>query len=196
MPTDPPKPILKSKCSVPFVTPSGSTTNLPVCCASSDENSWPFLNFQVTTVGTDNPITESIISRGSSFQAQSMYIGQTVIRAMFAYVATQSIIFNIQTKIIGYIGGGFTSKISGPYKMFARLYELSGAEVAEYISVEDNKESTSTIEEEEIRTIQLPATVCPKVLWIFASYQPDKISGRWPTTFSRVSGYPAGDTPA
>lgn len=192
MPDEPPKSIIRSSCSAPFLTPSGSTTNLPVCCATSDENSWPFYAFTVTTFGTDNPVTQSFFPRGADFQAQGMSTGQTVVRGMFAYIATHSIIYNIETKIIGYVGQGFTQKISGPYKMNAGLYELSGAQIQSFINVQNNIESTSTVEEQELMTIQLPPTVCPKVLWVFASYQPDKIEGRWPTTFSRAAGWPTG----
>lgn len=160
-------PILRTKCNVAYTTPSGSTLSLPVNCAVSDSDGWPWKYFWTKTLGTGSPQLSNGFSRGLPFIVEGNHeSGQTVIRAIFAYIATDPISVTISALASG--GYNFEDNQSN-FQVTARLYTPAGGIVTTYFNEGSEQETGYT---DASATIDLPATVCPKIIWIGASVQP------------------------
>jgi len=156
--------ILRYLCQVPYTTPTGGTLNLPMNCAHTDTSSWNWKYFFTKTVG-DPPVTTNGIQRDTSgwvAHTGSAQGGQTVLRAIYAYVSTEDVSVQITMEADAGTYGGQKKVLK------AVLYGADGSEISTFF---DSKLATIT------QTVTLPATVCPKVLWLGASAQPTAIPG-------------------
>ena len=159
------------KCSVDFTTPAGGINKLPINCAVDDSEKWQWQYFFTKTLGTriedQYPVLENGILRGegASFLIDAYGTkGQTVMRGFFAYVATDDIAVNVILKA-NLEGGDAGPNASDNIKLIARLYNSNGGDpVEEYFN--------ETYSKEIEQSIVLPATVCPKILWLGVSVQP------------------------
>lgn len=153
--------ILRSEQTVSYRPPAGGNLNLFVNCAITDTDSWHWKYFWTQTIGTGTPVTTNGYERSESAYVTkdaSAFQGQTVLRAIYAYVATKSIKLDIELEADA--GNSNTTII-------ARLYEPNGTAVETFHS--SNGTSFSGI-------VTLPATVCPKILWLGAAAQPSGVS--------------------
>ena len=160
-------PILRSKCSVEYTTPAETSRTLPINCAKSDTEKWPWKYLFVKTLGTESPNTTDGIERANaSFTiegettAGSSSSGQVVLRGVFAYIATDQINASIVCELD--MEGG-ESVWSPNYEIEALLELPSGETVTTFFKVNEKYNS---------QTVTLPATVCPKILWVIAKVQP------------------------
>jgi hypothetical protein len=137
-----------------------------VNCATSNTPEWPWNYFWTRTTATKPPVTVGgYLSSDPSFIVEGAApVGQTVVRGMFAYVATQA--FNADIFLSA--SAAFTLAADN-FKMNARLYKADGSLVSSFI---ESTESSASA------TISLPATTCPLILWLGASVQP---TGETPT---------------
>ena len=116
-------PILRTDCDVEYTTPSGSKLNLSVNCAKSDSDTWPWKYFWTKTIGTEQPK----LSNGTSRSSASMSVdgasdtGQVVLRAIFAYIATNPLSATIKSNVNMQESQSSTSKFTPNYKLIARL---------------------------------------------------------------------------
>lgn len=160
-------PILKTHCSVAYTTPSNTTLNLPINCANSNTTKWPWTYFRTTTTGLHPPVTVGGFQQSDPFF--SVFVdgsGQAVVRGIFAYIATDPMTVNITMGSSYYLGEppyGNTSTT----KFIAKLYDPSGGEIETY---KDSIE-TGYAQQTQVSGV-LPATVCPKILWVGVSIQP------------------------
>lgn len=157
--------ILRYLCQVPYVTPGGGTLNLPMNCAHTDTSAWNWKYFWTRTYN-DPPVTTNGIQRDSyGWVAHSGAAtgGQTVLRAIYAYVSTEDVSVEIEMEADAGTYGGQSKTLK------AVLYDADGTE----ISVFFNETTVKTF----TQTVTLPATVCPKVLWLGAAAQPTAIPG-------------------
>jgi len=153
--------ILRSLKTVSYTPPAGGNLDLFVNCAITDDESWHWKYFWTQTVGTGTPVTTNGFERSESAYVTrdaSASAGQTVLRAIYAYVATKSINLNINLEADA---AGINTTL------IARLYSPNGTTVETFHS--SNSDSFSG-------TITLPATVCPKILWLGAASQPSGVS--------------------
>jgi hypothetical protein len=145
---------------------------LDVNCADYDGDEWPWYFFSTETTGSGKdlngdpviPVTVGGYSRmdpATESATQTAYsgLGQAVVRVIFAYIATDPISATIECSA----DTADTDIIDPNYRMIARLYEPNGALVEEFFDVNYSEES---------QTVTLPATVCPKILWVGAAAQP------------------------
>ena len=160
-------PILRTHCDVEYYTPGDSIRIMPINCAKSDSETWPWKYLFVKTLGTDPAITTDGFERapasftveGETFQGSSSS-GQVVLRGVFAYIATDPINVSIECELNM---EGSQSVWNPNYYIEALLEEPSGDTVQTFFSVQADYKS---------ETVTLPATVCPKILWIQARVQP------------------------
>jgi hypothetical protein len=160
-------PILRTNCSVDYTTPSGTTLKLGINCAAASSDTWPWKYFWTKTIGSGNttPKTTSATQEaGGSFNVEGdSDEGQVVLRGIFAYIATDPLSATITCNAKMIQSGSTTNPNTATYKLIARLYEPNGSQVTSFFDV---SEKTKT------QTVTLPATVCPKVLWVGAAVQP------------------------
>lgn len=159
--------ILRTKCGFQWVTPSSTLLTLPINCANNPGDSWPWRYFKTQTTG-DPPQTQGGLQDGSgSFSIEAgAEEGQTVLRGIFAYVATDPIAASVSLSVSADppwdVDEG-TYELRENRTLLARLYSADGGLLETYIDSDyDTAEATIT----------LPATVCPKVLWLGAAIQP------------------------
>jgi hypothetical protein len=147
-------------CKVDYFSPSKSRTPLFVNCADNDSDLWPWNYFWTKTITTIPPVTTNGTARTTAaFSVEgASTVGQTVVRGMFAYVATQPFVGAIDLSA----WAEYTLQRDN-FKMLAKLYTLDGTLVSSFI---DSVEASASAE------VTLPATVCPLVLWLGASVQP------------------------
>jgi hypothetical protein len=172
-------PILRTECDVEYKTPAGNTLNLSVNCAKSDSNTWPWKYFWTKTIGTEEPQLSNGTSRSAASisQEEDSSGGQVVMRTIFAYIATHPLSATINCSAKMQQTQGSTSVFSPNYRLIAKLYELNGSEAESYIDArEENKEATVT----------LPATVCPKVLWVGVAVQPSGAAPPLPSCSAKI----------
>jgi hypothetical protein len=159
--------ILRNKCDFQWVTPSSTLLTLPINCANNPGDSWPWRYFKTQTTG-DPPQTQGGFQDGSgSFSLEAgAEKWQTVLRGIFAYVATDpigaSITMSVSADPPWDIDEG-TYSLRENRTLLARLYSADGGLLETYIDSDYNTAEA---------TITLPATVCPKVLWLGAAIQP------------------------
>jgi hypothetical protein len=160
--------ILRTKCGFQWVTPFGASRTLPINCANNTGDSWPWKYWWTKTVGTSTPVSTSAITQSNaSFDEQGNALsGQTVLRCFFAYVATDPIEASVNLSVSAsppweYDSGEYT--LNENISLVARLYDATTALIETYIDT-DYRDAESSF--------TLPATVCPKVLWLNASIQP------------------------
>mgnify|MGYP007086392881 CR=1 FL=1 len=171
-------PILRTDCKVDYQTPSGGTLSLDVNCAGTDSLFWEWKYFHTKTIGTATPITSNGTSRSLTIGSASFEDneecpeGQTVMRAIFAYIADQDFSVNVELEVEGNPDTPNLNPL-----LLARLYSATGGQVTEYIN---------TTQKTASQTIILPATVCPKVLWLGVAIQPT-VSIPLPATTGRIS---------
>jgi hypothetical protein len=158
-------PILRTKCSVDYTTPSNTTLNLPINCAASDSNDWPWNYFWTKTIGTATPILSNGTSRASgSFQVDGKSVKeQVVIRGIFAYIATDPLSATISCNALMQKREDDPPELDPKYTLKAVLYEPNGSPLSTFFDVTTSNASA---------TVTLPATVCPKILWVGAAVQP------------------------
>lgn len=160
-------PILRTHCDVEYTTPAGTPRTLPINCAKSDSATWPWKYLFVKTLGTASPSTTDGIERapasftveGETFEGSSSS-GQVVLRGVFAYIATDPINVSITCELNM---DGSQSIWNPNYESEALLDLPNGDTVQSFFKV--NADYTS-------QTVTLPATVCPKILWVIAKVQP------------------------
>jgi hypothetical protein len=156
--------ILRYLCQVPYITPGGGTLNLPMNCAHTDTSSWNWRYFHTKTIG-DPPVTTNGIQRDTSgwvAHTGSAIQGQTVLRAIYAYVSTEDVSVQITMEADAGTYGGQQKSLK------AILFNPDGSEITTFF---DSNVAEIT------QTVTLPATVCPKVLWLGAAAQPTAIPG-------------------
>lgn len=200
--------ILRSMCSINFKTPLGGGITLPVNCANNSDSRWPWKNYWAKTVGSGKttPVnTGGIEQNNFSFNYEDTSPeGQVVIRAAFAYIATQPIYggLNVSVKMnddggtpddggggySGYGGTGenYTSSSSSSstgiwnpnYEIKGSLHDSTGA------AIETLFDTTDEFAEERI---VFPATSCPKILWVFAKAQPSTTTTAFPYPTCKVT---------
>jgi len=161
-------PILRTKCDFSWTTPFGASRTLPINCANSDSETWPWQYWRTKTVGTNSPVsTSAVVRSNASFDEQGdANAGQTVLRGFFAYVATDPISASVNLSVSATPSWDFDSgsySLRENISLVAALYSADGSQVASYINTDVRSVSQS---------IELPATTCPKVLWLNASIQP------------------------
>ena len=163
-------PILRTSCQTDYFTPANTARRLFVNCAKHDSDVWPWNCFWTKTLNTKSPLLTS--SNGyertvASFTIQGAATrGQTVVRGMFAYVATESFTANIELSV----STEFTLDRDN-VKLTAGLYKASdGALITSFVDTASQFSVT--------QAITLPATICPAVLWLSAAIQP---TGETPT---------------
>ena len=160
--------ILRTKCDFQWVTPSNTLLTLPINCANHPGDSWPWEYFWTKTLGTDSPVTTSNTEQApASFSIDgSVSSGQTVLRGIFAYVATDPITASVSLSASATPPWDFDTgewEARENKRLLARLYNATGGLIETFI---DSDNGTAEA------TITLPATVCPKVLWLGAAIQP------------------------
>jgi hypothetical protein len=133
----------------------------------SNSGTWPWQYFQTQTTG-DTPQTQGGLSTGSgSFVVEaSSGEGQSVVRGFFAYIATDPINATITANVTSTHDPDevVTPDNNGENRrLIARLYSPNGGVLATYFDTTSASASAS---------IELPATTCPKVLWVGAAAQP------------------------
>lgn len=159
--------ILRTKCDFQWVTPSNTLLTLPINCANRAGDSWPWKFFKTQTIG-DPPQTQGGLQDGSgSFSIEAnAEEGQTVLRGIFAYVATDPIEAYVNLSVSAEPPWDVeeeTYELRENRTLLARLYSADGGLLETFINSEDNDAESM---------ITLPATVCPKVMWIGAAIQP------------------------
>jgi hypothetical protein len=163
-------PILRLGCQVDYLTPVGAQRKLFVNCADHDSDVWPWNYFWTKTLNTKAPLLTSsngYVRSAPVFTVQgSSTLGQTVVRGMFAYVASEPFSANIALSV----SKAFTLD-NDNVKLGAGLYSaLKGDLVTSFVDTTAKlltPENSSATE-----TILLPATICPLVLWLSAAIQP------------------------
>ena len=182
MPDESPKPIIRSHCSIPFITPSGGTINLPVNCAnywadnsidpSTNPNRWPWKRHTITTLSTNSPQTTAVTEESTPYYSVSADTfeldGQTVLRTMFAYVATHPVYLYVDLRAGRDIIEDPEGVIRGNFKMYAKIFNPSGGVVRDLIDFEDENGYYHQKEFEGIAE----ATVCPLIVFAWCSVQP------------------------
>jgi len=163
-----PTPILRTKCDFNWTTPFGASRLMPINCASSNTDTWPWKYWWTKTVGTASPVSTSAVVQSSASlnQQGNADLGQTVLRGFFAYVATDPISASVSLSVSATPAWSFegeTYQLAENISLVAALYSANGSQVASYIDTNSRTASQS---------IELPATICPKVLWLNASIQP------------------------
>lgn len=159
--------ILRTKCDFQWVTPSSTLLTLPINCANNIGDSWPWKYFKTQTIG-DPPQTQGGLQDGSGnfYIEASAEEGQTVVRGIFAYVATDPIQASVVLKVNADppwdLDEG-TYELRENRTLLARLYSADGGLLETYIDSDGYSEYAEFV---------LPATVCPKVLWLGAAIQP------------------------
>lgn len=159
--------ILRTKCNYNF--PGGGEAGpltLPINHATQDSETWAWKYFWRKTLNSYAPITqEGGIAGGSgSFTLSGSGTGQTVLRAAFAYISSQAVSCSINLSVtIGWWGPDETGRrnLQKNIRLMARLYTGSSSQ-----SLIDTTNASASI------TATLPATACPKVLWLAAQIQP------------------------
>ena len=159
--------ILRTKCDFQWVTPSLTLLTLPINCANNPGDSWPWKFFKTQTLGNP-PQTQGGLQDGSgSFSIEaSADAGQTVLRGIFAYVATNPIGASVDISVSASPSWDVETEkftLRENRTLLARLYSADGGLLETYIDSDYRTASAS---------ITLPATVCPKVLWLGAAIQP------------------------
>jgi hypothetical protein len=167
-------PILRTECDASYITPSGSSLLLPVNCAKSDSDIWQWKYFWTKTIGTAAPKTTNGRERSpaASFDVEGESdVGQTVVRGIFAYIATDPISVNFQLSAYSKFADEQepTETSKDNVRIIAKLYDINGATIATYL---DLTIQNSDPDAEYVGSAELPATVCPKVLWLGAAIQP------------------------
>lgn len=166
------KPILRTNCSVAYTTPSNTILNLPINCANSNTTEWPWKYFKTSTTGLKPPVTQPEYRTSDSTMdvRESSAFGQAVVRGMFAYIATDPMTLNITMRSYFYLGeAGETAKTI----FIAKLYDPAGGTIETYKDLTLDSYSNFT----EVNGAILPATVCPKILWVGASIQQGSNTG-------------------
>jgi len=157
--------ILRTKCDFDWVTPFGALRTLPINCASDSSENWPYQYRWTKTVETTNPIstTELVSDTDPYFHEQGQSSsGQIILRAFFAYVATDDWIIEAELKAypdVPWSDGDRSENVS----LTAKLYDATTNLVESYLDTSNREGSTN---------LTLPATICPKVVWLNASIQP------------------------
>lgn len=161
--------ILRTECAVEYTTPAGTTRILPINCANSNADRWPWEYLAITTLDTQTPTrspqTTSEFRRSPAaalVKGQSI-AGQVVVRLAFAYVAT-SPIYAFMGGYLKMDAGGSAADWRPNYNIDAGLYRPNGDKVKS-LMLEPNKTQHFT-------TVTLPATDCPLVVFALASVQP------------------------
>jgi len=178
-------PILRTKLDLDWGTTTGTgSLLLPIDCAVFDSNTWPWQYFWTKTLGTFSPVTTDDIERSttSEFLVNGSHpSGQTVIRGIFAYIATDDIEASVSLSASSstWEGGSRQKNIT----LLARRYNAAGGSsgiLETYISSTSGSASAS---------ITLPATVCPQVIWLGAAIQPtgEDESNPLPSTQAEVT---------
>jgi hypothetical protein len=151
--------ILRTDLTVNYVTPTGGNLDLFINCGTNDASFWNWKYFWTKTLGTSSPITINGINRntnGNILESDSTIQGQTVIRAIFAYVANKPITINLTLEADA---GGSGQKT----ELQAKLYYPDGSLIQTFVNSTGTNSNSS---------ITLPATTCPNILWIGALGQP------------------------
>jgi hypothetical protein len=161
-------PILRTHCSVAYSTPAGgSTLNLGINCAAASSGTWPWKYFWTKTIGSGNtrPVTTNATQEaGGSFNIDGdSDEGQVVLRGIFAYIATDPLSATIKCTAKMIVTQSTPPTNTANYALIARLYEPNGSLISSFF--DENAQTKET-------TVTLPATVCPKVLWVGALVQP------------------------
>jgi hypothetical protein len=164
--------ILRTKCDFDWTTPFGSVRTLPINCAKSNYETWPWKYWWTKTVESSPPIisTSELLDANASFYEEGQSVsGQVVLRCFFAYIATNtmqtSVTLNVSAEPPWDEDGGSYS-LRENRSLTAKLYNASTGLVESYIDTDARNAE---------QTITLPATTCPKVLWLNASIQPTGI---------------------
>ena len=155
-------PILRTDCDIEYTTPTGGKLNLPVNCAKSDSDTWPWKYFWTKTIGTEQPQVSNgfIRSSASIDESGESSTGQVVMRTIFSYIATHPLPATIYCSANM---SGSPSGFSPNYRLIAKLYKPDGSEVESYFDIAEGTKQVS---------VTLPATVCPKILWVGVAVQP------------------------
>jgi len=160
--------ILRTKCDLQWATPAGATRTLPINCANKSSDTWPWSYFFTKTIGTDNPVnTSGTVQANASFDIEAESDrGQSVLRGFFAYVATDPITASVSlsasaTPPWNFDGENFVAREN--IVLQARLYSATSELFETYINSTSHSAN---------QNITLPATVCPKVLWLNVQIQP------------------------
>jgi len=158
--------ILRTKCDFNWTTPFGSSRNLPINCAYDSSETWPGMYRWTKTIGTTTPVTSTGLDVGPGFQDnEACDEGQTVYRAFFAYVATEPFItrFELSASASPAWDSDSPYRLRENISLTAKLYSPTTALLETFIDTDEH-------EAEGVFT--LPATTCPKVVWLNASIQP------------------------
>lgn len=141
---------------------------MPINCADFNSETWPWQYWWTKTVGTTTPVsTSAVVQSSASFDEQGNAVaGQTVLRGFFAYVATDPISASVSLSVSATPSwdldeGSYSLREN--ISLVAALYSADGSQIESYIDTDARTASQS---------IELPATTCPKVLWLNASIQP------------------------
>lgn len=172
--------ILRTSCVVPFTTPSGSITNLPINCAATDSNSWNWKYFWVktqgitTTQGFNRSDTYATLPSNPEILINGSGGFQLVIRGMFAYVATHSVNISVNINssvVIPYVD---KSSVWASMQQYAKLFSPSGGNP---LRVDLDQTIVFTSSNNDIASIPqfmnndfittLPATNCPLVYFVW-----------------------------
>lgn len=162
--------ILRTKCDFDWTTPFGTVRTLPINCAYDSSETWASKFWYVRTIGTANPNTVEFLSDGPDIEfAEFCDEGQIVFRCFFAYVATDPITTNIElsaTAAPPWNEDGTGYQLRENISLTAKLYDPSTSLIETYIDTDGHTASGA---------FTLPATICPKVVWLNASIQPTGI---------------------
>lgn len=159
--------ILRTKRDFNWATPFGASRLMPINCANSSSVNWQWYYWWTKTVNTSDPISTSgtLNSYASFYEEGQSAVGQIVLRCFFAYVATHPMQTTVNLSAFSepaWVGDGLAENIS----LTCKLYDASTTLIESYIDTDYG---------EAEQTINLPATTCPKVLWLNASMQPTGI---------------------
>lgn len=141
---------------------------MPINCADFNSETWPWQYWWTKTVGTTTPVSTSAVAQSNaSFDEQGNAVaGQTVLRGFFAYIATDPISASVNLSVSAtpaWDGDFGTYSLRENRSLTAKLYDASSTLIESYIDTDARTAS---------QTITLPATTCPKILWLNASIQP------------------------
>lgn len=111
-----------------------------------------------------------MLDANASFYEEGQSVsGQVVLRCFFAYVATHSMQTTITLDVFAdpqWDEDGGSYSLRENRSLTAKLYDASSTLIESYIDTDARN---------AVATITLPATTCPKVLWLNASIQPTGI---------------------
>lgn len=156
-------------CNLVWITPANSLLTLPINFSSSTGYAGPWKHFWTKTLGTYSPSLTNGFAEGVNFSVNGSFnSGQTVIRGIFAYVATDpiNVSVSLQASSSYWEPSQQYPNVRKNITLLARLYNQVGGPsglLQTFISSNSGSETLS---------FTLPATNCPKVLWLGAAIQP------------------------